>query len=182
MTLITRLRGAALAALGLIVAAPALAAVDLAGTTWQLVGLSRASIANTASATGPATATLSFAAEGGSCMLAVTTVGVNLPVDATCQANFCLPCTWTAGEGRQFSVQFDDAAASASAQSLVTALTNLPAEAVVVALQSDKGNGIVKKNGTMQLNSRIKADATLAGTSFSRRIALNLNFRGKETE
>lgn len=176
------LRGA-LCAAALALGLPAMAQVDLAGSSWTLSGSSRAKLTGSPNVGGPASATLSFAAEAASCLLAVSVSSPQLPVDDSCGGNLCLPCSWSANGARGFTLQFDDAAAAESLRALLA--STVPPElaaAVTVELQTDKGQGTIKKNGRMQLGTLIKADISVPQLTLQRSVMLRLTFYGTEAQ
>lgn len=165
----------------LALAVPSFAAVDLAGTTWALSGSGRGKITGSPNVGDRPTATLTFATEGSSCLLAVTSSNANLPVDASCGANLCLACQWAPTEGRGFSLQFDDAASTEAVRNLLRATVPPElADLVAVDLKSDKAQGAIKKNGAMSLKGTLKADVSLPAFKLQRQLMYRFTFTGVE--
>ena len=172
-------------ALGLVatlaLAVPSYAAVDLAGTTWTLSGSGRGKITGSPNVGDRTSATLTFATEGTSCLLAVTSSNAALPVDTTCNANLCLACQWAPTEGRGFTLQFDDAASTEAVRNLLRATVPPElADLVTVDLKSDKAQGVVKKNGTMSVKGALKADISLPAFKLQRQLMYRFTFSGAE--
>lgn len=165
----------------LALAVPSFAAVDLAGTTWTLNGSGRGKITGSPNAGDRTSAILTFAVEGTSCMLAVTSSNASLPVDAACNANLCLACQWAPTEGRGFTLQFDDAASTEAVRNLLRATVPPElADLVTVELKSDKAQGAIKKNGAMNLKGTLKADISLPAFKLQRQLMYRFTFTGVE--
>lgn len=173
-------------ALGLIatlaLAVPAFAALDLAGTSWTLNGTGRGKVTGSPNAGDRTSATLTFAPEGTSCLLAVSSSNNSLPVDVSCNANLCLPCQWEATGEKGFTLQFDDAASTEAVRNILRA--SVPpqlADLVTVDLKSDKAQGAVTKNGKMLLKGTLKADISVPNAKIQRQLMYRFTLSGAAT-
>ncbi len=166
-----------LALIGLVLACAVglAAAADLGGTTWDLGGMVKTKVKKVGRETEELNlATLTFN-EDGTCSLDFR---LDMPAFEWAP-NVSIGCTWESGEGRRFTVDFDDEDLTSALTGVVTALYGMAPDDVRVATEKAKGK-VSKDMERIKLKVKVKAEGSVEvdGEPVSRRIRMKLAFTG----